>query len=288
MVGITNVVNTMHGEYVTLPFISTFTEDCLGRLKEVHDGGALYNHDGPQGVGLADTADSLAALKKLVFEDREIKIDSLLEALSSNFNGHEHIQHLLLRKAPKYGNNEPYVDELARELSSFFCREVGRYRNPRGGNFVPGLYSVSANVPIGLYVGATPNGRTARSPVAEACSPVHGCDVNGPTQAALSVAHLDHVLATNGTQYNQKYHPGALEGTKGLQALVNLIRTFFAEGGYHIQFNVITAAKLRKAQKFPEKYRDLVIRVAGYSAFFVDLDETIQEDIIERTELEFH
>ncbi len=288
MVAVTNVVNTMHGRFVTLPFISSFTDDCVARLKEVHDGGALYNHDGPQGVGLADTADSLAVIKKLVYEERELSVDELITAMSADFVGFEEMRRRIRKIVPRYGNNKPYVDSLARDVASYFCKEVEKHRNPRGGLFVPGLYSVSANVPIGKYIGATPNGRGAREPVAEACSPTHGSEQHGPTQAALSVAHLDHLLATNGTQYNQKFLPSALAGTKGLHALVDLIKTFFAEGGYHIQFNVISAQKLRDAQKHPEKYRDLVIRVAGYSAFFVDLDVSIQEDIIQRTEMQFN
>jgi len=287
MAGVINAVNTMHGVYVTLPFVSSFTEDCVGRLKEVHDGGALYNHDGPQGVGLADAVDSLAAIRELVFDRKDIGLSALMEAVDRDYAGSEELRQRILRDVPKYGNNEPSVDRLARDVASFFCREVEKYRNPRGGIMVPGLYSVSANVPIGQYVGPTPNGRKAHQPVAEACSPTHGADRKGPTQAALSVAHLDHLLVTNGTQYNQRYHPAALEGVKGLTSLIQLIQTFFEEGGYHIQFNVVSTDKLRDAMKRPEKYRDLVVRVAGYSAFFVDLDPAVQEDIILRTELSF-
>ena len=288
MVGVTNAVNTMHGRCLTLPFISSFTEDCVGRGKEVHDGGALYNHDGPQAVGLADAADSLAAIRKLVFEDHALTMGEIMQALKDDFAEHEETRIALMKDAPKYGNNDEYVDAIARHVASFFCKEVGRYRNLRGGWFVPGLYSVSANVPIGTFIGATPNGRKALAPVAEACSPSHGVEKVGPTQAALSVAHLDHVLATNGTQYNQKYHPMTLAGEKGLESLADLIETFYEEGGYHIQFNVVSAETLRKAQKNPEKYRDLVVRVAGYTAFFVDLNKATQNDIIDRTEMCFH
>ena len=285
MVGTTNAVNTMHGRHLTLPFISSFTEDCVGRGKEVHDGGALYNHDGPQAVGLADAADSLASIKKLVFEDKVYSLNEILDAMEADFIGYEEVRIALMKDAPKYGNNDPYVDSIARELSTYFCEDVGQYRNLRGGWFVPGLYSVSANVPIGSLILATPNGRKALAPVAEACSPCHGVERVGPTQAAMSVAHIDHVLATNGTQYNQKYHPLSLAGQKGLEALAVLIDTFFEEGGYHIQFNVVSADALRKAQKQPDKYRDLVVRVAGYTAFFIDLNEDTQNDIIERTVL---
>ncbi|HIX58931.1 MAG TPA: glycyl radical protein [Candidatus Blautia gallistercoris] len=287
MVQIGNVVNTMHAKWVTLPYITSFTEDCIGRGKEVHDGGAKYNHDGPQGVGLADVADSFCAVKKLVFEEKAFTMRQLVEALQHDFQGYEDIRVQLLKDAPKYGNNDPYVDEIARKILTYFCDEVGQYRNLRGGVFVPGQYSNSANVPFGEDCGATPNGRHAHTPIAEACSPSHGSEKNGPTQAALSVAHLDHVLVTNGTQYNQKYHPNALKGEKGIASLAALIKTFFEAGGFHIQFNVVSAETLRKAQKEPEKYRDLVVRVAGYTAFFVDLNKAIQDDIIDRTEMSF-
>lgn len=288
MVATTNVVNTMHARWLTLPFITSFTEDCIGRGKEVHDGGALYNHDGPQGVGLADLADSFSSIKKSVFEEKKITMQELLKALAADFEGYEEIRVMLMKDAPRYGNNDPYVDDIARDISKAYCEEVGQYRNLRGGHFVPGLYSVSANVPIGNYCGASPNGRKSRAPVAEACSPTHGSERNGPTQSALSVAHLDHVLVTNGSQYNQKYHPSTLAGKKGLESLVHLIKTFFESGGYHIQFNVVSADTLRTAQKQPDKYRDLVVRVAGYTAFFVDLNKASQDDIIDRTELCFN
>ncbi|MGI6069176.1 MAG: glycyl radical protein [Blautia sp.] len=287
MVEIGNVVNTMHAKWVTLPFITAFTEDCIGRGLEVHDGGAKYNHDGPQGVGLADVADSLCVVKKLVFEDRAFTMRELMTAVRADFAGYEDILVQVKKDAPKYGNNDPYVDEIAREVLTYYCEEVGQYRNLRGGVFVPGQYSNSANVPFGEDCEATPNGRRAHTPIAEACSPSHGAEKNGPTQAALSVAHLDHVLVTNGTQYNQKYHPNALKGEKGLEALAGLIQTFFEAGGFHIQFNVVSADTLKKAQKEPDKYRDLVVRVAGYTAFFIDLNKAIQDDIIDRTEMNF-
>ncbi|MDF2611185.1 MAG: pyruvate formate-lyase [Lachnospiraceae bacterium] len=287
MVATTNVVNTMHGRLLTLPFISSFTEDCLGRGKEVHDGGALYNHDGPQGVGLADTADSLAAIKKLVYGEKVLELKELLEALKADFNGHELTRVKLIKDAPKFGNNDPYVDNIAREVASMYCETVNSYPNPRGGHFVAGMYSVSANVPIGTFIGASANGRKAYAPVADACSPTHGVDKNGPTQAAMSIAALDHAIVANGTQYNQKYHPNTLAGQKGLESLSHVIETFFHKGGYHIQFNVVSAETLRAAQKNPEKYRNVVVRVAGYTCFFVDLPKMTQDDVIDRTEMCF-
>lgn len=287
MVETTNIVNTMHAKWVTLPFITAFTEDCIGRGKEVHDGGAKYNHDGPQGVGLADVSDSFAAVKKLIFEEKRFSMAELKKALEANFDGFEEMRMELKKDAPKYGNNDSYADDIAREVLRVFCEEVGQYRNLRGGHFVPGQYSNSANVPFGANCGATPNGRLAGTPIAEACTPAHGSEKNGPTQSALSVAHLDHVLVTNGTQYNQKYHPNTLKGQKGLESLVAVIRTFFEAGGFHIQFNVVSADTLKSAQKEPDKYKDLVVRVAGYTAFFVDLNKEVQDDIIDRTEMQF-
>jgi formate C-acetyltransferase len=287
MVATTNVVNTMHARLLTLPFISSFTEDCLGRGREVHDGGALYNHDGPQGVGLADTADSLSAIRKLVFEDKLISLKNLLDVLTANFQGYDIIRAKLIKSAPKYGNNDQYADSIARDVATMYSEEVNSYTNPRGGHFVAGLYSVSANVPIGTFIGAMPNGRKAFTPVADACTPSHGVDRNGPTQAMLSVANLDHSIVANGTQYNQKYHPSSLAGQKGLDALSDLIETYFAKGGYHIQFNVVDKETLLKAQKHPEKYRNVVVRVAGYTAFFIDLPKETQDDVIDRTEMSF-
>ena len=285
MVQIGNVVNTMHAKWVTLPFETCFTEDCVGRGLEVHAGGAKYNHDGPQAVGLADVADSFCAIKKLVFTENRFTLKELKEAIDHDFVGYEDIKVQLINDAPKYGNNDAEVDMIARDILTYFCEEVGQYRNLRGGLFVPGAYSNSANIPFGEDCGAMPNGRCAGMPIAEACSPTHNVEKNGPTQAALSVAHLDSTLVTNGTQYNQKYHPNTLKGEEGLAALVALMKTYFEEGGYHIQFNVVSGETLRKAQRDPEKYKDLVVRVAGYTAFFVDLDRALQDDIIDRTEM---
>lgn len=287
MVSVTNIVDTMHARILPLPFVTAITDDCIERGKEVQSGGAKYNIEGIQGVGLADVADSLAAIKKLVFEDKVLTMRQVIEAVNANFTGYEEIQKQLKRSAPHYGNNQPYVDQIAKDIASHFCHSVEQYRSPRGGIFIPGMYSNSANVPLGAVCGATPNGRKAFTPIAEACSPSHGAEKYGPTQAALSVASLDHLIMTNGSQYNQKYHPTALAGDSGLNALADLILTYFEAGGYHIQVNVVSAEVLRKAQEHPEDYRDLVVRVAGYTAFFTDLNKSIQDDIIDRTELTF-
>lgn len=286
-VRVTNVVDTMHARLVPLPFMSAITDGCIDSGREVQSGGALFNYDGIQGVGVADVTDSFLAIKKLVFEEHFCTLSEFVAALDADYEGYDELWIRSRREILRYGNNSEEANHMAGELVRRFCGAVSGYRNLRGGHFVPGMYSNSANVPLGAVVGALPNGRHAYAPITEACSPSHGSERSGPTQAALSVASLDHMLMINGSQYNQKYHPAALQGEKGIRSLSQLIRTFFISGGYHIQFNVVSSDTLRDAQKHPEQYRDLVVRVAGYTAFFTDLNKDIQNDIIDRTEMDF-
>jgi len=279
-----NAIERVHAKLVPTPFLSTFIADCVPRGKDVIDGGATYNFSSPQGVGIANVADSLAAIKKLVFEEKQISMSELLDSLRVNFEGKEELRQRLVREVPKYGNDEEYVDLLARRISQLYGNEVEKYHNPRGGQFQPGLYSVSINVPMGRYVGATPDGRKAKSPISDGVSPVHGVDMNGPTASCKSVARLEHILFSNGTLFNLKFHPRSLDGTEGPKKLASLIKSFFDLGGMHVQFNVVSADTLREAQKYPEKYRSLVVRVAGYSAYFTELYKDLQDDIIARTE----
>jgi len=313
-----NSVDLAHGERAPLPFLSSMVDDCIGRGKSLQEGGAHYNFTGPQGVGIANVADSLAAMRKLVFEDKSVSLQILKEALDSNFGGtimsdieklklddkkiilddlepekviniksygtKENLRQMLLNKAPKFGNDIDEVDDLARETAAIYCKEVEKYTNPRGGHFQPGLYPVSANVPMGSQTGAMADGRKAGEALADGVSPVSGRDKNGPTSAANSVAKIDHCRASNGTLFNQKFHPSALEGQTGLHNLIALLRTFFDQKGMHVQFNVVSRETLLDAQKNPDKYKTLVVRVAGYSAHFASLDKSIQDDIIMRTE----
>lgn len=279
-----NAVDIAHATRVPLPFLSSLVADCIKRGRSVQEGGAVYNFTGPQGVGVANVGDSLAAIKYLVYEKKAVSPEELCEALRTNFEGREELRQRLLNEAPKYGNDDDYVDELARLGALIYCREVEKYRNPRGGRFQPGLYPVSANVPLGAMTGATPDGRKAGLPLADGVSPVSGRDVKGPTAVASSVAKLDHHIASNGTLLNMKFHPSALEGEEGLRKLCSLIRGYFDQKGFHVQFNVVSRETLLDAQKNPDKYRTLVVRVAGYSAYFTALDKAIQDDIIARTE----
>lgn len=285
MIETLNLIQTVHEEVYPLPYFSLVTGGCIESGKDVTQGGARFNYTGPQGVGLADTADSLAALKTLIFEEKRITMSELLDALDCDFEGQEALQQILINHAPKYGNDIDEVDLLARYVGHIYCREVKRGRDPRGGHYRPGLYAVSANVPLGLSVGALPSGRRAKAPLADGgLSVKHGMDVNGPTAAMSSVAKIDHQEATNGTLLNQRYNPSALNSIEDRRKLGDLIRTYFGLGGLHVQFNCIDSETLRKAKANPEEYRGLLVRVAGYSAYFVELDDSVQDDIISRTE----
>ena len=279
-----NAVDIAHGERAPLPFLSSLADDCIAKGKSLQEGGAHYNFTGPQGVGVANVGDSLAALKKLVFKEKAVSLADLKEAIKNNFEGKEDLRQMLINRAPKFGNDDDYADAIAREGALIYCKEVEKYKNPRNGCFQPGLYPVSANVPLGSMVGATPDGRKAGTPLADGVSPVSGCDQAGPTAAVKSVAKLDHMIASNGTLLNQKFHPSALKDEAGLRNLMAVTETLFCEGGLHVQYNVVSRETLLDAQKNPEKYRGLVVRVAGYSAFFTALDTALQEDIIARTE----
>jgi formate C-acetyltransferase len=269
---------------VPQPFASLVTKGCVDKGADFTRGGPIFNYTGPQGVGLADVADSMAAVKKLVFEEEKVTMSDLLQALDTNFEQAEALRQMLLA-APKYGNDDDYADDLAKYVARVYCVEVSKYRNTRGGHYRPGLYAVSSNVPLGLNVGALPSGRKSGEPLADGgLSVKHGMDRNGPTAAVKSVAKVDHTSCRNGTLLNQKFHPSALDTRERREKLASLIRTYFALGGMHIQFNCIDADTLRDAKKHPEKHRSLVVRVAGYSAYFVDLDPGVQDDIIARTE----
>ncbi|MBQ5841083.1 MAG: glycyl radical protein [Clostridia bacterium] len=333
MVNADNAIDVAHSELCPLPFESSMLDDCIGRGLPAQCGGAVYNFTGPQGFGVANTADGLYAIKKLVFDDKVATLADFKEAMEHNFGhgciapsevegvvteivkglqaaGHkvgesevaqivavvqsqtvepadkERYQRLLeqIDALPKYGNDNPEIDAFARQIAYTYTKSVEGYTNPRGGVYQAGLYPVSANVPLGAQTGATPDGRLAYTPVADGVSPVAGKDVTGPTAAATSVSRLDHYIASNGTLYNMKFHPTALSGRAGLENFAALVRTYFDKKGSHMQFNVVSRETLLDAQKHPENYKSLVVRVAGYSALFTTLSRSLQDDIIRRTE----
>lgn len=333
LVNADNAIDMAHRERCPLPFESCMVDDCIKRGKSMQEGGAIYNFTGPQGFGVANMADSLYAVKKLVFEEKKLTLEQYKRALKLNYgqdskmvaecigqsvaelsgkgalvdealisrvikevlesqplkDDMEFARQLreMIEEVPKFGNDDPEVDAFARDVAYTYTRPLEKYRNPRGGMFQAGLYPVSANVPLGAQTGATPDGRLAYMPVADGVSPSAGKDVNGPTAAANSVAKLDHGIASNGTLFNQKFHPSALNGESGLDNFIALIRSYFDQKGSHMQFNVVSRETLLDAQKRPENYQHLVVRVAGYSALFTTLSRSLQDDIINRTEQGF-
>lgn len=329
MVNADNAIDVAHSKLVPLPYESSMVYDCIGRGKAVEEGGALYNFTGPQGFGIANIADSMYAIKTLVFDRKKYTLSDFRDALAENFGNSggagdierittvvvskmkengiaptaEDIEKICrmvaesvgdnnkytalyndIKELPKFGNDIEDIDSLAREMAYTYTKPLQEYKNPRGGIYQAGLYPVSANVPLGAQTGATPDGRLAFTPVADGVSPSAGADVNGPTAAANSVSRLDHFIASNGTLYNMKFHPSALKGRTGLESFVALVRTYFDRKGSHMQFNVVSRETLIEAQKNPEKYKSLVVRVAGYSALFTTLSRSLQDDIINRTE----
>ena len=335
LVNADNAIDVAHAERCPLPFLSCMIDDCLKEGKSVQEGGAVYNFTGPQGFGIANMADGLFAIRKLVYEDKKVSMKELKEALAWNYDkgldaqsagdmtemimkamqkagrnvdastaegllktfmgmkpGEQKTQrfkeiHDMIDEVPKFGNDVPEVDYFAREVAYTYSKPLQKYNNPRGGKFQAGLYPVSANVPLGGQTGATPDGRYAHTPVADGVSPSAGKDVKGPTAAATSVSRLDHFIVSNGTLFNQKFHPSALSGREGLEKFVALIRGYFDQKGMHMQFNVVDRQTLLDAQEHPEKYKHLVVRVAGYSALFTTLSRSLQDDIIRRTEQGF-
>ncbi len=280
-----NVVDALHSQVCQTPFLSTVVQDCLAAGRDVTAGGARYNFSGPQGVQVGNMADSLAALKWMIYDNRKVSASDLMTALQRNFAQDEPLRQLLLNCAPKYGNDDDYVDLLGAKWAKFYCDEVARYSTPRGGTFHPGFYTVSAHVPLGQNVGATPDGRFAYTPLADGgLSPVAGRDLKGPTAVLRSVAKIDHRLVSNGTLLNLKFLPSFFEQERALDWFAAFLRGYVDLGVGHVQFNVVSGETLRMAQKHPEQFRSLVVRVAGYSAYFVELDREVQDEIIRRTE----
>ena len=278
-------VEKAHQELVPTPFISCFVQDCIGNARDRSDGGAIYNSGmTPRGIGLADVADSLVAIKKLVFEDKILSMDQLITAIDANFDGYSNIRQMLISKPPKYGNDDEFADDVATKVVDIYVNETNKHRSLFGGRFHPGFSSVSSNVPYGTVIAALPNGRKAWEPLADGCSPCHGADVCGPTADAISTSKLNHEGMSGGSILNIKFNPSTVAGNAGLDNLTDYIKGALEAGVWHMQFNIVDQATLLDAKAHPEKHQDLIVRVAGYSAFFVGLSEKLQEDVIGRTE----
>jgi formate C-acetyltransferase len=279
-----NIVDRVHAEVLPSPLLSLVVGDCIARGLDVTAGGARYNFSGVQGVQIEYVADSLAAVKQAVFDERWLTASQLLDILRADYVGHEALRQRLLNRVPKYGNDDDRVDCFGQRWADRYSELVAGYGNIRGGIYQPGFYTVSSHVPMGANVGATPDGRRAGEPLADGgLSPSAGRDQKGPTAVLHSVARPNLKLASNGTLLNMKFLPAFFEGARALEKFVLLLRGFCQLGIPHVQFNVVSAATLREAQAKPELYRHLVVRVAGYSAYFVELDKGLQDEIISRT-----
>jgi pyruvate-formate lyase len=287
-----NIIDNAHRTRKPVPFVSSFFDDCIESGKDLSAGGAKYNGIGPQGSGIGTCADSLATIKQLVFDEKQVTGAELLQAIKDNWEGHEKLYALVnSKRVHHYGNDDDYADELFKFMFECYCRNVAGRKIARGGQFNPGVYTVNANVGMGMSTGATVDGRKKGEPISDNMGPVHTAagshDFKGPTAIANSIGKVDHSLATNGTLLNMKFPEEAVAGIEGRDNLVSFIDEYISKHAMHVQFNIMSSKTLRAAQKNPENYKDMLVRVAGYSAYFVELGKPLQEDLIQRTELHF-
>ncbi len=281
-VEVNQYIESMYARYAPAPFLSVVIRDCIENGKDYNDGGARYNTTYIQCCGIGTTTDSLSAIRTHVFEEGKVDMGRLLEALDADFEGDEPLRQRLLNRTPKFGNDDDRADTLMQRIyASLFDTIEGR-PNTKGGRYHLDMLSTTAHVYFGTRVGATPDGRRACLPISDGTSPAHGADRHGPTAVCKSLGKMDQVKS-GGTLLNQRFLPSVLEGDTGIDRLADLVRTYFRLGGHHIQFNVVGTETLRDAQIHPDQYRDLLVRVAGYSDYFVDIGKDLQEEIIART-----
>ncbi|MFX1450701.1 MAG: glycyl radical protein [Promethearchaeota archaeon] len=278
-----NAYDIVHAEYMPTPFTSANVKDCLETGLDVTQGGAKYNFTGTLGVGIGNAANSLAGIKKAVFEDKIVTMEELLKILKHNFRKNEHIRQYLINKVPKYGNDDEYADSLANFVVNKYHEAFKGYKNLRGGNYSTSLQSTTAHIFMGIFLPASPDGRKAEKALSDACSPTNATEKNGPTGVFNSVAKLDLEKIYNGIVLNMILSPSLVEG-EGLDKFAEMIKTYFELGGSHVQFNVLNVDMLKDAQEHPEKYPTLTIRIAGYNVLFTELDRVVQNDVIRRTE----
>ena len=278
-----NVIESMYARFLPVPFLSIVTNDCIARGMDYNAGGARYNTSYIQGVGIGTVTDSLSAVKYAVYDEKLLSMDRLSEALAADFKGFEDVLGIVKNKAPKYGNDQDYADEIMRAVFECYQKIVTGRPNTRGGRYRVNMLPTTCHIYFGEVTGATPNGRQAKKPLSEGISPSQGADISGPAAALKSAAKMDH-LGTGGTLLNQKFTPDIVAGDKGLGDMAGLVAAYFDMDGHHIQFNVIERQTLIAAQKDPDKHRDLIVRVAGYSDHFRNLSKALQDEIIERTE----
>lgn len=278
-----NVIDQIFAQYLPAPFLSLFIDDCITNARDYNAGGARYNTSYIQGVGLGTLTDAFTSIRYHVFENKTISMHQLIETLKNNFEGHEDFRFRLIYETPKYGNDNDYADQNAVKIFDAFYDAVNGRPTPRGGTYRINMLPTTCHVYFGSVIGAFPDGRKAKEPLSEGISPVQGTDTQGPTAVLKSASKIDH-LKTGGTLLNQKFSPSFFKDDNSVHKVGSLVRSYFSMDGHHIQFNVVSAETLKDAQKFPEKYRDLIVRVAGYSDYFNDLGEDLQNEIIRRTE----
>ena len=282
-----NIIEKIFADCMPAPFLSILTNDCIAKGKDYNAGGARYNTKYLQGVGIGTITDCLAAVKYNVYDKKNFTMDELMAALDDNFVGHERILNLVKNHSPKYGNDDEYADEIMKQVFEYYQGEVTGRPNMLGGMYRVNMLPTTCHVYFGEVMMASANGRLAHVPVSEGISPEKGADVNGPTAVIKSCAKMDHLM-TGGTLLNQKFTPSVVAGEEGLNQMASLIRSYFNMDGHHIQFNVIDRQTLLNAQKYPEEYKDLIVRVAGYSDHFRNLSKALQDEIINRTEQSFN
>jgi len=277
-----NVIERLYARHMPAPFMSVLMDDCIKRGRDYHDGGARYNTTYIQGVGIGTVTDALSAVRFHVFDKKAVEMARLLDAIAADFADREELRQMLVNKTPAYGNDDDHADDLAEQVFEAYFDCIDGRKNTKGGRYRVNLLPTTVHIYFGSMVGASPNGRKAGEPVSEGISPSQGADLRGPTAVVKSAARIDH-SRTGGTLLNLKFGRHVLDG-EGLDRLADLVRSYFKLDGHHLQFNVLDGATLRAAQKDPEKYRDLIVRVAGYSDYFVDVGRGLQDEIIARTE----
>jgi formate C-acetyltransferase len=275
-------------EMMPTPLLSLCVEDCFENGQDITTGSARYNFTGVQGVGMADVADSFAAIDQLVFKEKKVTMKELITALRDGFEDHEPLRQLLQNKAPKYGNDEKFVDDYAQLVARIYSEEVEKHKNIRGGSFISGMYSVTTHVAFGLFTGALPSGRLPSTPLSNGASPAISAPSKGLTAVLNSVTSIDYTLYPNGVAFTLALDPSFVEGEEGLISLISLLNSYVELGGMHIQFNLIDPEVLLEAQTNPSSYRNLIVRVAGYSAYYVDLGKAVQDEIIGRFQKSMH
>lgn len=282
-----NVIEKCYAENMPVPFLSIITNDCISKGKDYNGGGARYNTKYLQGVGIGTITDCIASVKYNVYDEKNFTMEELVQAMDDNFEGHDRILNLVRNKTPKFGNDDEYADDIMKFVFEFYRNQVSGRPNMLGGTYRINMLPTTCHVYFGDVMTASTNGRLAHKPVSEGISPEKGADTNGPTAVVKSCAKMDH-LQTGGTLLNQKFTPSVVSGEEGLEQMANLVRTYFNMDGHHIQFNVIDRETLIRAQKNPEDYKDLIVRVAGYSDHFRNLSKALQDEIIDRTEQSFN